>query len=147
MLFTSVIRKMVLIVVALTACTLFMSAQSVPDKLNFAERSGQGQPNHDRLLNHLWIASLCAVAASTSFDAATSWGYRESNGLLASSSGAFGPRGVSLKVAAAAAVIVPQILLRHHRSMKPAFIIGNLAESGVFTGAAVHNIHVRDGSQ
>ena len=38
---------------------------------------------HDRTVNRIWISSLVAVAASTSMDAATSWGKREGNGLLA----------------------------------------------------------------
>lgn len=97
---------------------------------------------HERTVNRLWIASLCAVAGSTSMDAATSWGKREGNGLLASSNGTFGGKGISIKAGMLAAVVVPQVIFRHHKDLKSKFAIGNFIESGIFTGVSVHNLGV-----
>lgn len=97
---------------------------------------------HDRLVNRLWIASIFAAIAGTSADAASSWGKDESNALLASSNGAFGAKGLSIKAGVLAAVIIPQICLRKHKDLKPAFTAGNFAEAAFFTGAAIHNIRL-----
>ena len=97
---------------------------------------------HERNVNRLWVASLLAVAASTSMDAATSWGKREGNGFLASSDGTFGVRGIGIKAGMLAGVVAPQLLFRHHKELKAKFAIGNLFEAGIFTGVSVHNLGV-----
>lgn len=98
---------------------------------------------HERFMNRLWIGSILAAVAGTSVDAATSWGKRESNGLLASSDGTFGAKGLGIKAGFAAAIIVPQICLRKHRELKGAFAMGNFGEAAIFAGAAVHNLQIR----
>lgn len=100
------------------------------------------ESRHDRLMNRIWISSLCSVAASTSMDAATSWGKREGNSFLASSNGDFGVRGVSIKAGMLAAVVIPQVLFRHHQELKSKFAIGNFIEAGIFTGVSIHNLGV-----
>ena len=97
---------------------------------------------HDLAMRRLWIASIVAMVAASSTDAATSWGKREGNGFLASSNGNFGMRGVSLKAAMAGAVIVPQLLFRNHKNLRGKFIAGNFIEAGIFTGVSVHNLRV-----
>ena len=94
------------------------------------------------LMNRLWITSLFAVAGGTSFDAASSWGKRESNPLLSSANGTFGGKGLGIKVGLAAAVIVPQICLRKHKELRGAFTMGNFAGAGGFTAVALHNLGV-----
>jgi hypothetical protein len=98
------------------------------------------------LLRHVWFTSVGALVAATGFDAATSWGHREANGLLASGSGNFGAKGISLKLVGLGAVLVPQVMLRHHSTWLKIFSASNAAEAGVYTGAAVHNIHVTSGN-
>ena len=100
------------------------------------------QDQHDTVMNRLWIASMVAGVAGTGFDAATSWGKLEGNGLLASSNGTFGAKGLSIKAGIAAAVIVPQILLRKHKELRTAFTIGNFAEAGIFSATAIHNLGI-----
>ena len=100
------------------------------------------QKRHDQNMNRLWISSMIAVAAASGMDAASSWGKLEGNGLLASPNGTFGMRGTAIKGAIVAAVIVPQILLRHHKKLRTQFATENLAEAGFFTGLAVHNFGV-----
>ncbi len=98
---------------------------------------------HDQGSKRLWIISLAAMAAGTSMDAATSWGKREGNGLLAQGNGSFGPRGTGIKAGVAVATLVPQILLRKHPELRKAFIVGNFTEAGVFTGTAIHNLKIK----
>lgn len=99
--------------------------------------------SHERTINRLWIASVMTAVAGTTLDAASSWGLREENGLLASSNGQFGARGVALKAALAAATIVPEIYLRKHQDLKRAFIVGNFGEAAMFSGVAIHNFRLR----
>ena len=99
--------------------------------------------SHTRIVNRIWISSMVAAVAGTSLDAATSWGQREENGFLASSDGRFGAKGLSIKAAFAAAVIIPQICLRKHNELKGAFAAGNFVEAGIFAGVSVHNLQVR----
>lgn len=101
---------------------------------------------HDRMMKRVWVTSMVSAVAGTSFDAASSWGKLESNSMLASSNGTFGAKGLSIKLSIAAAVIVPQICLRKHKELRPAFVIGNFAEAAVFTAAAVHNLGIHSGS-
>lgn len=91
--------------------------------------------------NRLWVASLFAVAGATAADAGTSWGYREANGVLQGRNGTFGARGVTVKLAAVSALIVPEILLHKHRDLRMKFAVGNFVEAGIFTGTSIYNIH------
>lgn len=97
---------------------------------------------HDRIMNRLWVTSMMSAVAGTSLDAASSWGKLESNSMLASSSGTFGAKGLSIKLSIAAAVIVPQICLRKHKELRTAFVIGNFADATVFAAAAIHNLGI-----
>ncbi len=98
--------------------------------------------DRDTRMKRLWIGSMAAMLGATSMDAATSWGKREGNGLLASSDGNFGMRGASIKFGMAAAVIIPQVLLRKHVSLRSKFMLGNFIEAGIFTGVSIHNLGV-----
>lgn len=96
----------------------------------------------DRNMNRVWMLSMAAMLAGTSADAATSWGKMEGNGLLASPNGQFGVRAVGIKGALAAALLVPQLVLRHNKTMRTRFTIANFVEAGVFTGVSIHNLGV-----
>jgi hypothetical protein len=91
-----------------------------------------------------WIASMFAVGGATAADAATSWGKLESNSILASKNGTFGMKGVEIKAALAAGILVPQILLRKHTELRRTFLIGNTGAAVLFTTAAVHNTRIPD---
>jgi hypothetical protein len=97
------------------------------------------EDTHAKRIRLIWIASILTVVAGTAADSATSWHKRESNGFLASSDGLFGAKGVAIKGAFAAGVLVPQIIFRRHRDWYTAFAVGNFAETGIFAGAAIHN--------
>lgn len=91
---------------------------------------------------HLWLASLAAVGASTSMDAATSWGKFEGNSVLASTDGRFGGKGLALKAALAGGIILPQVLLRRHRDLRKTFTLANLGAAALFSTATIHNLGV-----
>ena len=97
------------------------------------------EDRHDRIVNRIWISSMISMVAATSMDAATSIGKREGNQLLASSNGSFGAKGVSIKAAAAAGVIIPEVLFRRHKDLKSKFAVGNFAETALFSAVAIHN--------
>lgn len=100
------------------------------------------EQKHDRKVNRIWISSMLAMAAATGMDTGSSWGKREGNSLLASSDGTFGAKGLSIKAGVAAGVILPQLLLRHHKDLKSKFAIGNFAEAALFGGVAIHNMGI-----
>ena len=97
---------------------------------------------HDRIVRKVWIGSMLAMAGASGLDAATSWGKLEGNGFLASGNGTFGARGLSIKAAMAAAVLLPQALLRNHKELRVKFAVANLVEAGIFTGVSIHNLGV-----
>lgn len=100
------------------------------------------EERHDRIVNRIWIASMLAMVAASGLDAETSWGKQEANGLLASSNGTFGAKGVSIKAGVAAAIVIPQILFRKHKDLRVKFAVANFAGAGVFTGVAIHNLGI-----
>ncbi|MGH9584111.1 MAG: hypothetical protein ACRD4O_14380 [Bryobacteraceae bacterium] len=93
-------------------------------------------------VQRLWMGSICAVLAASAFDAASSWGKREANPLLASSNGNFGARGLAMKGGIAAAVLAPQWWFRKHKQLRTAFILANFADAAVFTAVSAHNLGV-----
>lgn len=102
----------------------------------------RAEERHERHVNRIWIASMIAMVAASGYDAGTSWGKQEGNGLLASPDGTFGARGLSIKAGVAAAIIVPQILLHKHKDLRAKFAAGNFAGAAVFTGVAIHNLGI-----
>jgi hypothetical protein len=83
---------------------------------------------------------MLTMVAATSFDAATSVGKSEGNGLLASSNGNFGAKGIGLKAAFTAGVIVPEVLICRHKSWKSKFAAANFAQTGLFSAVAIHSL-------
>ncbi len=104
--------------------------------------ANENETRHDRIVNRIWIASMLAMVAASGLDAETSWGKPEANGLLASSNGTFGAKGVSIKAGVAATILIPQILFRKHKDVRVKFAVANFAGAGVFTGVAIHNLGI-----
>lgn len=115
---------------------------AVPPAVTVTNSIGTIEDRHEKTMNRIWVASLFAMAAASGMDAASSWGKWEGNPLLASRDGTFGAKGMSIKAGIAAGVIVPEILLRKHKNLKPKFAIGNFAEAALFGGVAIHNIGI-----
>jgi hypothetical protein len=91
-----------------------------------------------------WKRSLIPLVASQGLDAASSWGMRELNPLLADPNGAFGGKAVMVKFGATAALIGIEYLLvkKFPRSARMLSKV-NWAGAVVTTGLAVHNYSIR----
>ncbi|MBV9266798.1 MAG: hypothetical protein JO061_11575 [Acidobacteriaceae bacterium] len=131
-----------------TSVSTLQAASLVSAPIRAGVTVAHPQDRHDRTVNRIWLSSMFAIVASSGFDAATSWGKREGNGLLASSDGTFGGRGLSIKAGMAAAVLVPELILGHrHRDLRTKFAVGNFAEAGIFTAVSIHNLGVTAASR
>lgn len=117
-------------------------ATSAPARITVVTGMTSAEDRHERKANRVWVASMLALVAASGFDAGTSWGKQETNGLLASSDGTFGARGMGIKAGTAAAILIPQILFRKNKGLRAKFTIGNFAGSAVFTGVAIHNVGI-----
>lgn len=92
----------------------------------------------------LWRASQVAVVAASAGDAASSWGRRELNPMLAGGSGRFGARGLGIKLGILGGAQVAQELLvrRATRAAAPAAAV-NFGVTGLLGCATVHNLRGR----
>lgn len=118
-----------------------MALLAVPALINAQSLTPLSTPDngHGR---KLWIASLCAVAGASAFDAFSSWGKQEGNGFLASGNGTFGVKGISIKAGLFTGLLIPQYRFRHRTEWRRRFIIENFVEAGAFGGIAAHNMQV-----
>jgi hypothetical protein len=90
-----------------------------------------------------WTWSLAPLVASQAFDAASSYGYRELNPLLADLNGGFGAKGVAIKFAVVGALIGAEyLILRKSPRSSRFFAVLNWSGAGVTAGLAVHNYAV-----
>lgn len=91
-----------------------------------------------------WKASVASLAISTTADAATSFGGRERNPLLAGSSGSVStPKLVGAKsLSTGALVLIESRYLRAHPKARKAFTILNFGLAGVLGGVAIRNSRV-----
>ena len=87
-----------------------------------------------------WAISLAPLFASQALDAASSYGMRELNPLLASPNGGFGMKATGIKFGVIGALAGVEYLLvkKYPRSAK-VFTIVNWTTAGATAGLAVHN--------
>jgi hypothetical protein len=87
-----------------------------------------------------WAISLAPLFASQALDAASSYGMRELNPLLASPNGSFGTRATVIKFGVIGTLACAEYFLvrKYPRSAK-IFTIVNWTTAGATTGLAVHN--------
>jgi len=91
-----------------------------------------------------WKRSLFPLLASQSLDAASSYGMRELNPLLADSTGAFGMRATTIKFGVVGVFIgVEYLLVRKHPGAAKILSKLNWTAAGLTTGFAVHNFAIR----
>jgi hypothetical protein len=119
-------------------------------KTSFVARTTERQdpispinPRRESAKRTLWYVTIAAAVGATAFDSASSWHKHEFNPLLASNNGTFGGRAVGIKVGAAAVTLLPQFLLRKHKDLRKGFILGNLAETAIYSGGAIHNLNIK----
>ncbi|HVO96442.1 MAG TPA: hypothetical protein VMT15_00155 [Bryobacteraceae bacterium] len=91
-----------------------------------------------------WKISLAPMVASQTLDAASSYGMRELNPLLASSNGGFEAKALSIKLGVAAtAVGVEYLIVRKHSGAARTLARLNWTTGIVTTGFAVHNFAIK----
>ena len=90
-----------------------------------------------------WAVSLAPLAVSQSLDAASSYGRRELNPLLASSNGGFGMRAAGIKFGVTSALAgVEYFLVRKYPRSAKFFTIVNWTAAGATSALAVHNFRL-----
>jgi len=91
-----------------------------------------------------WAISLAPLFASEALDAASSYGLRELNPLLAGSDGGFGMKATTIKFGVIGALAGAEYLVvRKHPASAKFFTIVNWVTAGATTGLAVHNFGLR----
>jgi hypothetical protein len=95
---------------------------------------------HDSRWRRQWAISLAPLFASEALDAASSYGMRELNPLLAGSNGGFGMKAAGIKFGVVGALAGAEyFMVRKHPASAKFFTIVNWVTAGATTGLAVHN--------
>lgn len=92
--------------------------------------------------NRALFVSIAAMSAASAADAYTSWQRPEANGILAHN-GKFGGKGVSIKAGTLIGIVLMEYKIRHNERMRRPFVMGNFANAGVSTFAAIRNVRLR----
>jgi hypothetical protein len=91
-----------------------------------------------------WKISLLPLVGSQALDAASSYGMRELNPLLASSNGGFEMKAVSIKLGATAAIVgIEYLIVRKYPRSTRVISKLNWTTGIVTTGFAVHNFAIK----
>ena len=131
-------RLFVLLTTAIAAC-----AADAPDTvLPPARQSVEQSVRHSTI--KAWEISLVPLVSSQALDAASSYGMRELNPLLASSNGGFERKAASIKLGAAAAIVgVEYLIVRKYPRSTRVISKLNWTSGIVTTGFAVHNFAIK----
>jgi hypothetical protein len=90
-----------------------------------------------------WVISLAPLFASEALDAASSYGRREQNPLLAGADGSFGMRAAGIKFGVVGALAGGEYLVvRKHPAAAKFFTVVNWVTAGATTGLAIHNFRL-----
>src|ERR1041384_4142188 len=98
------------IALAVAAIAMFSQAGDIALDTASGYTSNARQAN-SRALMRSWERSLIPLLASQSLDAASSYGYRELNPMLASSNGTFGMKATAVKFGVVGALVGVEYLL------------------------------------
>jgi hypothetical protein len=100
--------------------------------------------DHDARWRRQWAISLAPLFASEALDAASSYGLREQNPLLAGSNGGFGMKATGIKFGVVGALVAGEFfLVNKHPAAAKFFAIVNWVTAGATTGLAMHNFGLR----
>ena len=117
-----------------------LGAADVPSEAVFPASTRSVDANAQKA----WKRSLLPLFASESMDAASSYGMRELNPLLADSTGAFGMRASTIKFGVVGAFIgVEYLLVKKHPGAAKILSKLNWTAAGITTSFAVHNFTIR----
>jgi hypothetical protein len=91
-----------------------------------------------------WKVSLIPLVAAHSLDAVSSWGYVETNPLLAGPDGRFGARSAAIKFSfVGAAAVAEYFLMKRHPKWAKLFTRANYGNAILTTSFAARNFAVR----
>jgi hypothetical protein len=110
---------------------------------DFSERAAARLSISNAKWKRQWAISLAPLFASEALDAASSYGMRELNPLLAGSNGGFGMKATALKFGVAGALAgVEYVLAKKYPRSAKFFTVVNWSTAGVTSGLAVHNFQL-----
>ena len=129
------------------AATAFLPAAPAAigsvDPRDFGERAATRLSSNDAKWKKQWVISLAPLFASEALDAASSYGMRELNPLLAGSNGGFGMKATVLKFGVAGALAgVEYVLVKKYPRSAKFFTVVNWSTAGVTSGLAMHNFQL-----
>jgi hypothetical protein len=105
-----------------------------------AAPGAEGRVGHDARWHRQWAISLAPLFASQALDAASSYGMRELNPVLAGSNGGFGMKASVIKFGVVGALAGAEYFVVKRRPASAKFFtIVNWVTAGATTGIAVHN--------
>jgi hypothetical protein len=131
-----------------TAAAIFPPSRQTVDQISGSQfaagESRDRSVNHDARWRRQWVISLAPLFASEALDAASSYGLRELNPLLASSNGGFGTKATGIKFGVIGALAGTEyFVVRKHPVSAKFFTIVNWVTAGATTGLAIHNFQLR----
>ncbi|MEO8048875.1 MAG: hypothetical protein ABI833_00545 [Acidobacteriota bacterium] len=109
-----------------------------------AAAGAEHRVNHDARWRRQWAISLAPLFASQALDAASSYGKRELNPVLAGSNGGFGMKATGIKFGVVGALVgAESFIVKKHPTAAKFFTIVNWVTAGATTSLAVHNFGLR----
>ncbi len=109
-----------------------------------AAAGAEHRVDHDARWHRQWAISLAPLFASQALDAASSYGMRELNPVLAGSNGGFGMKATGIKFGVVGALVGAEyFIVKKHSTAAKFFTILNWVTAGATTGLAVHNFGLR----
>lgn len=127
-------RLLILLVSAVAACAADSPDASLPSAHESVEQSALKS----------WKISIAPLVASQALDAASSYGMRELNPLLASSNGGFEMKAASIKLGVTGAIVgLEYLIVRKYPRSTHVISKLNWTSGIVTTGFAVHNFAIK----
>ena len=121
---------------ALTANLSF--AEGIEHPRNLKEESRIHEKAQKR-----WMWSALALGAASFADVTSSWGKLEANGLLRSSNGTFGAKGLGLKMGMMGGILYGQhLILKKNPALANAMTYTNFGMAGVKSAVAMRNYQI-----
>jgi len=135
-------RLSVLLMIAVAACAADTPDTALPPARQPVEQSARHSAQSPSM--KAWKISLVPLVSSQALDAASSYGMRELNPLLASSNGGFEQKATSIKLGATAAIVgVEYLIVRKYPRSTRVISKLNWTSGIVTTGFAVHNFAIK----
>ena len=131
-----------LLTIAVAACAADTPDTALPPARQSVEQSARHSAQSPAM--KAWKISLVPLVSSQALDAASSYGMRELNPLLASSNGGFEGKAASIKLGATAAIVgVEYLIIRKYPRSTRVISKLNWTSGIVTTGFAVHNFAIK----